>query len=154
MQAWNVKRQTWKSYAVTQYQFRSRKSAKGIRQRISGGARLFINFKYGEPFHVSRLPFYDLASPLTITPKKQVAWKLALCLHTTYLLASITGHYLIRPQFSPLLMRYMVISETPNFSANFLMVIFRFLSLRIFLMPWTCFAFSFKPSVLFACTFL
>src|SRR5215210_1162201 len=63
-------------------------------------------------------------------------------------------HYLILPQFSPLLMRYMVISETPNCSANFLMVIFRFLSPRIFLMPLTCLAFSFRPSVLFACTFL
>src|SRR6185437_1223628 len=62
--------------------------------------------------------------------------------------------YFILPQFSPLLMRYIVISLTLYFSASFLIVSCRFLLESVFLMVFTCDAVNFSPTVRLACTFL
>ena len=96
-----------------------------------------------------RLAMVD-RGPSTITMKK--AHKIVAISYGPCSIAW-NDYCLMRPQFSPLLMRYMVISLTPYFSASFLMVIFRFLSLRTFLMPLTFKAFSLSPTVRFACTF-
>src|SRR5262245_10959455 len=60
----------------------------------------------------------------------------------------------MRAQFSPLLMRYMVISLTLYLSASCLMVMRRFSLLRVSLMRRTWVAVSLRPISRLACPFL